>query len=129
MTPIVFINCSSAPFMDDIITGRKVYETRSRDMLRGLVGRRVYLAETGKGKPVIRCSAKITRALRVILPDAWEQFRSATCVPVGTAYDWKPDTYCKWLYELDHVQPVPSPFTPPEGVRHGRVWMEYNEEV
>lgn len=129
MMPIVFINCQSAPFIDDIITGRKVYETRSRDTLRDLVGRFVLLAETGKGKPVVRCRAKITRSFRVILPDAWERFRSATCVPAWSRYDWKPDTCAKWMYELQYVRPVPAPFTPPEGVRHGRVWMEYNGEV
>ena len=34
MLPIIFINCAAAPFIDDIIDGRKTYETRTRDTLR-----------------------------------------------------------------------------------------------
>lgn len=128
MTPVIFINCSAAPFIDDIISGRKVYETRSRNMLHDLVGRRVLLAETGHGRPVIRCSAKITHSFRVLLPEVWDHFRPVTRIPGGSAYDWTPSTTGKWLYELDNVRPVPA-FTPPEGPRHGRVWMEYTEEA
>ena len=59
MVPVVFINCSRIPFIDLIMARRKTMETRSRDTLRALVGQRVYLAETGHRRPVIRCSAII----------------------------------------------------------------------
>ena len=127
MIPVVFINCVSAPFLDDIISGRKQYETRSRDMLARLVGCRVLLAETGNGRPVVRASA-VLQSGRPVDRIGWECLRRRTCVPAGSQYDWKPDTKVRYCYQLFDVRPV-SPFTPPEGVRHGRVWMEYEGEV
>lgn len=124
MIPIVYINCSAAPFISDIIGGKKVYETRSRDTLRVFIGRRVLLAETGKhGRPVVRCSAVIDNAITCDR-GAFQRLRHLHRVPRGSAYDWKPETKKKVLYRLVDVQPV-TPFPAPEGVRHGRVWMEY----
>ena len=124
MIPVVFINCRSIPFLDLIISGEKNIETRNRDTLRSVVetGNRVYLAETGNGRPVVRASAVICSGRPVDRID-WECVRKRTCVPVGSKYDWQPDTKAKYCYDLFDVRPV-EPFTPPEGVRHGRVWME-----
>jgi len=36
------------------------------------------------------------------------------------------ETRSKWLYKLTDVKPVPAPVHPVDGIRHGRVWMEYN---
>ena len=127
MTPIVFINCSKSPFIDDIMNGSKKYETRTRDTLSRFWGERVLLAETGKGKPIVRCSAIIGPTYMVTRQADWEdRFRKDACVAPGSTYDWKPETKVKYLYKLIDVQPVQDPFIPPEGVRHGRVWMEYN---
>lgn len=125
MIPVVFINCRSLPFLDDILAGRKTIETRTRDTLRTVsdMGRRVYLAETGKGRPVIRASAVIGSGRPVDRSD-FDCVRRRTCIPVGSRYDWQPDTKVKYCYNLYDVRPV-EPFTPPEGRRHGRVWMEY----
>ena len=131
MIPVVFINCSSVPFLDDILAGKKTIETRTRDTLRTVsaMGRRVYLAETGHGRPVIRASAVIGSGRPVDRSD-FDCVRIRTCIPVGSRYDWQPGTKVKYCYQLYDVRPV-EPFTPPEGVRHGRVWMEYTpaEEV
>ena len=63
MTPVIFINTTSSPFVDDIIDGRKTYETRTRNTLKSLLtwalGERILIAETGHGDPVVRCSAVI----------------------------------------------------------------------
>ena len=128
MTPILFINSSEVPFVDLILSGQKIYETRSRHVLRSAFerGTRILIAETGKGKPVVRCSACIGSYRIIYTEDAWNRYRAFHAVPAGSAYDWKPDTKKKVLYELCDVQPVPVPFTPPDSKRHGRVWMEYN---
>ena len=124
MIPVVFINCSQFPFLDWILTFRKLYETRTRNMLGALVGQRILLAETGdKRRPVVRCSAVIRSVLVVRSRAAWEACRASTAVTAGSKYDWQPNTKAKYLYELTDVIPL-APFTPPEGVRHGRVWME-----
>lgn len=127
MMPVVFINTQRYAFVDDIIDGRKIYETRCRNTLGGLVGRRVLIAETGHGKPVVRCSAVIKDHFAIKNPRIWDKFRGATRVPEGSKYDWKPETKIKHLYELTGVVAC-HPFTPPEGARHGRVWMEYEED-
>ena len=61
---IVFINCDLFPFISWIISGKKLFETRNRNTLKSLIGKTVFLAETGKGKrPVIRCIATIESKL------------------------------------------------------------------
>lgn len=132
MTPVIFINCHGHPFVDDIIAGRKTYETRTRNTLKRLLqwalGERVLIAETGHGDPVVRCSAVIDRVVAVYTREAWEEYLQYTWVPVGSAYDWAPETKVKYLYHLTDVQPV-DPFILPRSChRHGRVWAEYREE-
>lgn len=126
MTPIVFINCKREPFVSLIISGQKQYETRTRNMLGRFLGERILIAETGNGKPVVRCSARITGTIATYVSEAWERYRARACIRSGSSYDWQDGTRVKWLYKLEDVQPV-DPFTPPEGRRHGRTWMEYKE--
>lgn len=124
MIPILFINCRLVPFVQFIMNRTKIYETRSRNTLRSLVGKRVLIAMTGKGHSVVMCSAIISNAFPVSSLHEWDMFRSCTCVPKGSQYDWTEKTKVKWLYELSDVCPVPFPFHPSEGIRHGRTWME-----
>ena len=128
MIPIVFINCSSAPFVSMIMNRRKIYETRSINSLRSLVGKRVLIAETGSHRqPFVRCSAVIRSAFPVDSFHEWDMFRDYTQVKPGSLFDWSETTKRKWLYELTDIRPV-SPFVPPEGIRHGRTWMEYRKK-
>ena len=128
MVPIVFINCSSAPYISDILNGLKLYETRSSNTLRAVIGQRVMLAETGHGAPIVRASAVICAPFIVYDSLTWDNYRGETCVPVGSKHDWNDDTKHKYLYRLKDVKPC-GPFTVPAGgVRHGRVWTEYEPE-
>ena len=120
----VFINCSRFPFIQWIMDRRKIYETRNRNTLKELVGKRVFLVETGKGRSVVRCSAVIGEGLKIESQFVWDCLRYSHRVEKDSVYDWKSETKCKWLYLLKDVQPVSVPFHPPEGIRHGRVWME-----
>ena len=128
MTPVIFINTTSSPFVDDIIDGRKTYETRTRNTLKSLLnwalGERVLIAETGHGDPVVRCSAVIDCYWDVRSEAGWNHLRNAHRVPVGSEYDWKPDTKVKWLYHLTDVKPVVPFRLGPDCRRHGRVWAE-----
>lgn len=129
--PIIFINSRSVPFVEMIMNSEKIFETRSRDVLRFLfeTGQRFFIAETGKGKPVVRCSTRIRSVVVVYDKTAWDTYRTFHLVPPGSEFDWKPGTRKKVLYQLDDVRPVSDPFVPPEGKRHGRVWMEYSGNV
>lgn len=126
MVPGIFINCSAAPYIDYILDGSKVYETRSRNTLSRFIGKRVYLVQTGKGKPVVRCSCVIRSSFSVEKRLHWDVLHHATMVEPGSPHDWKPETRRKWLYWLTDVQPVSVP-VPASAVRHGRIWIEIEE--
>ena len=131
MTPVVFINSSETPFVDLILKGLKRYETRTRDTLtHGLFGRRVLIAETGHGRPVIRCSAVIATREPITSREMWDKwYRVPAQIAKGSRYDWQPDTRIKYAYKLTDVRPV-DPFPLPQDARrHGRVWAELPDEI
>lgn len=128
MLPVLFINSRSVPYVNMIISGLKTIETRSRNTLRALVGCTVIIAETGSAfsRPVVRCSARIARAVPCYDADEWNRLRHLHQVPEGSQHDWQPGTTVKWLYYLEDVKEFYEPYYLQEGRRHGRVWMEYN---
>lgn len=124
--PIVFINCDLFPFVSWIAAHKKVFETRNKNTLKSLICKRVYIAETGKGKrPVIRCVATIDEPLKIESKTEYNKLRKQTKIKKGSVYDWKTETKRKYLYPLINVIKIP-PFIPLEGKRHGFAWMEYN---
>lgn len=126
MIPIVYINCKCQPFIRQILNRTKLFETRNRNTLGRFLGERILLAETGTGKhPVVKGSAVISEIIEIYSPWAWDVNRLDCMIPVGSEYDWKPDTKKKVLYRLTDVRPC-KPFVPTDDRRHGRVWMEYN---
>ena len=126
--PIVFINCSIYPFIERIIKGLKVYETRNANTLKSLIGKTVYLCETGSSKDkIVRCQAVIAAVVPVSFLSRYNRFRTECCIKPGSIYDFKPGR-TKYLYLLTDIKPV-VPFIPEEGKRHGfmgSVWMNYN---
>lgn len=130
MIPVLFINCLRERFVDWIIGGLKQYETRTRNTLKKLLdtylGRRILIAETGRGDPLVRCSAVIDEVVAVYDLATWEAYLELTWIPCGSTYDWKPSTKVKYLYHLKDVRPIAKPFRLPRSCRrHGRVWAEY----
>lgn len=127
MTPVIFINCKTAPFVDDIIGYLKQYETRNRNTLGRFIGERVLLAETGHGSPLVKCSAVIDEVISVTTKEQWDEYLELTWIPIGSKYDWQPTTRIKWLYHMSDVQPVVPFRLPASCTRHGRVWAELND--
>lgn len=127
MPKVVWINSSSFPFLELICRGWKPFETRSRNMLGGLVGERVILAESSRGQRLARCSAVIKSVREVRTREDWDALRPLHRVPAGNKYDWKDDTKVKYLYELSRIRLL-VPFRIPSGTSHGRTWMEYETE-
>jgi hypothetical protein len=126
MIPIVFINCSLFPFISWIISGLKVYETRNRNTLKQLIGKTVYLAETGKHKkPVVYCSCIIGDPIIVTDKRTYNRYRKQTHIVKGSIFDFTRGTKQKVLYPLLNVQPVEKPFPMPENIiRYGRTYSE-----
>ena len=130
MIPVLFINCVRERFVDWIIGGLKQYETRTKNMLKSFletyIGKRILIAEAGRGDPLVRCSAVIDQVIAVYDQATWDDYLEQTWIPVGSKYDWKPSTKVKYLYHLKDVHPVAKPFRLPRSCRrHGYVWAEY----
>ena len=127
MLPVVYINCRRNPFCDYILNGFKLYETRTRNMLGCLIGKRCLFCETGTGKyPKTRFYATIDSVIRIDSKEQFEQYRKECCIRTGSDYDWTPETKCKYLYHLsDIIGEDEYPISFSKEHRHGRVWAEY----
>ena len=125
MIPVVYINCKLFPFVAWILAGKKIYETRNRNTLKNLIGKRVYIAMTGKGKAVILCMATIESCIVVDNKKQYNAMRKYTRIVKGSVFDWQQGTKKKYLYRLVNVVPVPAFPVPADCVKHGRTWAEF----
>lgn len=121
---MIFINCSIFPFLWAIMTGKKLYETRTRNTLKNYIGKRIMLCQTGKGKKLVMCFATIESVLCITDPVTWKRYRKQCYIKKGSTYDYVPGTK-KYLYKLTNIEII-KPFVPKEGKRHGRIGMDYN---
>lgn len=120
----IYINCRVYPFIAWILSGVKLYETRTRNTLRALIGQRVALIETGTGHaPTVRGYATIASAERIEHSDT--EARKAARI-LGTSYDIRPGG-AKVFYKLEDVQPCTPYPVPADRVNHGRSWTTYTE--
>ena len=121
---VLFINCSLFPFIAWILSGLKTYETRNRNTLKSLIGKTVFLAETGKHKkPVVYAIATITSVLCVTSLKEYNLYRKKCMIKKGSIFDFIPGKK-KYLYALSDIKKV-VPFVPAEGTRHGRICMDF----
>ena len=118
-----FCNGKALPFPTWIVTRHKPIETRSKDMLAALVGERVGVVETGKGRiPMVVGHADMVGKFFCTAAE-FDQYRDQTMIPAGSAFDVKGNG--KWCYLLENAEPC-SPYPlPSSAVRHGRSWCEF----
>ena len=120
---IIFVNCSLFPFIDWIIKGLKQYETRNKNTLFRFIGKTVYLAETGRKKPVVRCSCTISNLVIITDKKTYDRYRKQTMIKKGSVFDWTEKTRKKCLYRLENVKELEQPITIPDNaIRHGRIY-------
>lgn len=120
----IFVNSDGCiPYAEAIVSGAKLIETRNRDMLSKLVGKRVAVVSTRRGKnPTIVGYVRIVGKL-FANPTEFELFREFTLIPAGSKYDVSGKG--KWLYFLgDAEKCLPYPL-PKDAVRHGISWCEF----
>ena len=118
----IYINCHLFPFVAWILSGRKAYETRGRNMLRALIGQRVALIETGKSPaPMVRGFATIASAEQIDYSNITA--RKAARI-LGTSFDILPGG-TKWFYKLTDIQTVEPLPVPDARINHGRAWTEF----
>lgn len=119
----IFIRIDSGVmYAVEIATGRKLYETRTRNMLSKCIGQRVALIQTGKGRPQIVGYADITGV--EFQTAAWMAAnRNLTRIPAGSKFD--SDSRGKYCYKMENAVQC-APYELPEtAVRHGRSWCEF----
>lgn len=124
----MFVNEDGVKYAQLIVSGKKLIETRARNMLLPLVGERVAIVSTRKGhKPMVVGYANVQNYAfcPVTMLDMW---RNETMIPKGDTYDnlgWRDGRQGKWFYELYNAEPC-APFPlPSSAVRHGRSWCEF----
>ena len=120
----IFVNENGCiPYAQAIAHGAKAIETRGRNMLKALIGERVAVIRTRRGRaPHIVGYVTIERAERESAE--WlDKHRDLTLIPPKSEYDVQ--TGGKWCYFLRDAETcVPYPL-PTDAVRHGRSYAEF----
>ena len=120
----IFVNeCGCIGYADAIVEGYKTIETRGRNMLRSLVGSRVAIIRTKRGKaPTVIGYANIVRA-EFCPVERFDALRDQTLVPPGSRYDaTERGKWCYHMTEPERCNPYPLPT---DAIRHGRSWCEF----
>ncbi len=120
----IFVNENGGiPYAAAIVQGIKPIETRSKDMLHSLVGERVAVIRTRRGKtPTVVGYVDIV-AKAFCPADEFDLYREQTLIPSNSAYDVNGKG--KWMYHLANAERVNSFPLPTDAIRHGRSWCEF----
>lgn len=111
------------PYADAIVNGYKKIETRSRNVLGKLVGKKVMVVRTMQGKP-----SEVVGYVRISGAEFWtaaemDERRNETLIPPGSKFDCRGKG--KWCYSLTEAEAI-KPFKLPKhgAVNHGRSYCE-----
>lgn len=128
----IFVNEDEYPYAEWIVRGLKKYETRNKDMLRYMLGNRVAIVSTKRGrKPCVVGYATITEKIKLYPCDwatsHWQRYyREEAMIPFGSKYD--DVSKGKVLYCMSNAEKC-EPYTiPNDTVYHGRSWCTWREE-
>lgn len=105
------INDKESPFTEYILNGKKTVETRDKPTLRSLVGQRVGIIRTGKGKAILVGYATIDDVIKYETEADFRADYSLHWVTEGSKYDIKKGGV-KYGYVLTDPQRCePTPVT------------------
>lgn len=99
------INCREQDFVGEILSGKKVVETRNRNTLKSLVGQRVGLIKTGCGKAMLMGYADIKCVTTWYTEEAFRADEVWHKVKRGSAYDIKDRKYGYWFSNVERCVP------------------------
>lgn len=120
----IFVNeTNSMPYARLLAAGVKTIETRNRNMLSVLVGKRVAIVRTMRDRnPVVLGYVTITRSMFCNAED-FGKYENQHFVQPTSKY--APNGRGKWFYFCEDAEKcVPFPL-PANAVRHGRSWCEF----
>lgn len=114
---------SGIKYADAIVEAYKDIETRNRNMLSALIGERVAVVRTIKGKkPMVIGYVDVIGASFCKAED-FDKYVNHHCVPLGSAY--APHGKGKWFYHLANAEKCVPFLLPASAIRHGRSWCEF----
>lgn len=117
-------NTACVKYADAIVNGYKTIETRSKNVLKQLIGRDIAIIRTASGKkPVIIGYCRIA-ACRRCSENEFRKLFNNHCVPAGSKYDIKAGGY-KYLYFLENCRPCRPQAVPENAKKHGRIFITY----
>ena len=123
----IFVNENGGvPYAEAIVKGYKPIETRNRNMLGDLVGKRVAIIRTRRNKsPRIVGYATIEKAF-FCEADKFDLYRHMTLIPAGSQYDCHGRG--KWMYVMSNPMPCsPKLLDKSSIIYHGRSWCEFRK--
>ena len=122
----IFVNENGGiRYAEAIVKGIKLAETRNRDMLSKLVGERVAIVRTRRGKKAEVIGYVTIMHKQFCFMEHFRDLEKYHLVPEGSKYD--ATSKGKWLYWMDGAEEC-TPFPlPSDAVRHGMSWCEYDD--
>lgn len=109
-----------------IVNGYKTIETRNRNMLKSLIGKRVAVIKTRRNKSPMIVGYVDIKYSDFCLAKYFDNYRDRTFVLDGSPYDVHGKG--KWMYFLENAEKC-DPFPlPHDAIRHGLSWCEYEDE-
>lgn len=122
-------NGQEIDYIELIMQKLKSLETRNKDTLKALMGKRVALidrAHKHNGKLLIRGFATIASSTTIDSKSQYERLQYAHLVPPSSCYWWDECTKKKVMYKL--TEPERALFELPElRTNHGRSYTEFDE--
>lgn len=120
----MFVNSDGFDFAEAIVRGTKTIETRNRNMLRRLVGERVAVVSTRRGRKPMVIGTVYVKFGVFIVPEVFELYRDDTLIPKWSKYDCpEKGKWCYFLRDAERCEPYPLP---EYAVRHGISWVEFD---
>lgn len=101
------INDKDHPFTEWILSGRKTIETRETDSLHSVIGQRVGIIRTGRGKAILVGYADITGTVIYNGTEAFRADYSKHRVAAGSKYDIKTQKIGYILENVTACEPIP----------------------
>lgn len=115
-------NDHSTNYAEMIVEKRKTIETRNKNMLKNLVGERVAVIRTGKGKPMVIGYVDITACSFCNEEDFPKYFYQHWVLYMSKYYV---KTKGKYFYHLANAEKCIPYQLPENAIRHGRSWCEF----